>query len=489
MIKLLDRRFRLGDFYECEGILSHVLAKVVPPETRITQELIGQYGAIALPGGVVIGSFRTNSNFYHTQSSAILGRSNLPYSELMWLEGVDSIPHQLCWVVGLARLNLIKQLSLLHFPVTQGMSISSGDFCHTRFLHTGDVVATGMLCAHNAAAAGKLKLSRKDLIALCIALGIHDLFTPACGDMMKFIDPKRYDEDAQLTQLLESNPYVDMCDQLEIDPKEPVRICQEKKGVLCKIRDFADTLAYTARDLSMFLGCPALREGAPDEWYEGAEDQMLFEKVWRLQKTVQLTPWEDMYANEDGDLVFTDHQKLHDFLYIRACMFRLLYYNRQTRNIEYLLGIRLVRMLIEEGVLNHDLFLNSNVEDGTIWDKVRGTTGYNPGFLNNGQLGMTHLFHSLDTAKEFVAQEGNDQICGLIYQWPSATKSKVGFWKVIKDGEEVFYNEAYPEDAAGIEKIMTLHKDYFVVLFRREHLHQIRPGYWAKLKQLENCVL
>lgn len=484
IMKFGKPEFEIEEVHRCKKGLKKIASEI--KRGRITAKKIRKLGVIRL-GTMLVGSGNFGS-LYTTDHPSVMARCWLPYTGgLIWLEGDHGLEHQQSWVVDLHRLQSIKQLSLLCFPVKQGSNQHSIDFRHTRFMHTYDVISIGLLCAHNTKVAGN------DLLALTIALAIHDAFTPSCGDLMKFVNYEKYDEDEQLSTLMNHKPYLKMCEELGIKPEEPIRICQEKNGLLCQIRDFADTLAYTARDLSMFLEffgmCPPPECG---EHYEDPEDQLLLEEVYKYRQDNGdfALLWEDVETDSEGNLVFTDAERLHTFLRVRAIMFRILYYNRQTRNIEYLLGIRMVKLLLEENILGHNQFIGELSDENAIWWKIFETTGYNPSYLHNGALGMTYEFTSLELARRYVQKESNDQKCGLIYQWPSATKSKVNYWKVkCTDGRILPWGEAYPEQAAEIEKIMWQHHGWFVSIIHREHLHEIHPKYWDKLKQLEQSAL
>lgn len=475
-------RFRLTDY---ENLLRGLpsIANPVDSRVRISSQSIHSSGAV-IAGDFVVGSYKTRPGLYTTDSDLILSRSNLPYSGGLYsMEGWDSIFHQLCAVVGLGRLQNIAQLSLLGYPVTGGESVSSMTFGHNRFIHTCDVYTIGMLMAHNCGVSGK------DKIALAIALAIHDLFTPAGGDLLKFVDYERFDEDARLSDLLNEVNFVKMCQQLGVEAEEVIRICQEKDGLLCSIRDCADTLAYTARDLSMLIS--PLWDKCPT-WYDNKEEQILFMRLWVLSRDESLLSiWEDVRANSKGQLVFSKPERLQKFLFVRACMFRLLYYNKQTRNAEYLLGIRIIKILLVDGKIKLEDFEGDRGIDSMIWfSKILSEVGYNPGYMHDGSLAVTHEFHSLENARIFVQDNVDPTTCGLIYTWPSQTKSKVSYWR-IEDGSEdgVPWGEAFPEEAAEIERHMQMHAGYFVIIFKKERLQHMKEEYWLKLKSMQYDIL
>lgn len=454
-------------------------ARRLEDRQKITGSLIENLGMITL-GTMAIGS---QEKGILCTGNNMLAHGKLPFtSGVIWAEGHGGLEHQQENVIGLGRLRSIKQLSLLGFPVKQGQLSYAIGFGHTRFLHTYDVIAIGLICAHNVGVKGK------DLLALNLALAMHDVFTPACGDLMKFIDGRAFDEDSQLSTLLNHEPYLKMCGDLGIKPEEPIRICQEKNGLLCQIRDLADTLGYTAQDLSVLLSFfePKRFRKCPD-CYEDPEEQLLLEEVYALRSDFALL-WENIETDSSGNLVFTDTERLYTFLRTRAILFRIIYYNQQTRNVEYLLGIRMIKLLIEKGILEYGQFI-SELSDEEIWDKVKDETGYDPSHSHNGALGTTHKFSSLDLARRYVQKKSDENTCALIYKWPSATKSKVNYWRVKVKDRTVPWGEAYPEKAAEIEKIMRQHDGYFVSLISFNHLHEISPLYWDELKQLEQSVL
>ncbi len=446
---------------------------------------IHKHGITSL-GTMSIASMRHGEDFT-TGDDWFLARAFLPYTNgLFWLEGTFGIAHQLGWVVELQRLMRIKQLSLLCFPVRQGEPSCSIDFHHTRFLHTYDVIVHGLLCAHNAGIKGK------DLIALEIALAIHDLFTPACGDLMKFVDFKRFDEDARLTKLLDHEPYVTMCAHFEIDPKEPIRICQERNCALSRIRDFADTLAYTARDLSALMGY--FESGTAmtqTQIYENPEDQALLQELlrYRHDKSDFALLFEGIELDERGNLVFKSADRLKTFLRIRAILFRILYYNRQTRNVEYLLGIRLVKMLLGKGILTLEVFEGPNSDDGSIWSGIYKETGYNPSFMHNGAIGKTTSFETQELAEAHVKKFASDTVCGLIYKWPSQTRSKVNYWYVkTADGPKLWCDQ-FPNAAEEINRIIQPTGKYHVALINKVELPHMKEKYWQELKRFELVLL
>lgn len=474
----LPKEFSLEGFRRAERSLLG-LGWPASHKERITRELIREKQRVVL-GDFVLSD---DGHFYTTDDQQIFARCPLPYTGgVAWFEGTEGLAHQLNWLVGLARLQRIKQLSLLGPPVCQGELQTTLSFDHNRFVHTYDVYAIGMVIGHNVGVAGK------DFLALRLSLLVHDLFTPACGDLMKFVDRNAYDEDALLDGLLTDPSWKSVCEGLGVDPREPIRIAQEKDGILCSVRDLADTLAYVARDLWKFHGD---YRGSWRDWYEDEESKRLEDELRKVSADPKaLMLWQNVQKGA-GSIVVDDHTALERFLFARACLFRLLYYHRQTRHIEYILGIRIVKILLSEGILSPADFFGSNGIDDLIWDKVDRVTGYLCYGLHHGDRGETRLFPTLEAAKEWVARScaESPDACGLIYTWPSATKSKVASWSVVKGGREMPWSEAYPAKAKRIEEVMTLPKGYYAAVARRGRLPHIKEKYWQALRKLSQDVV
>jgi hypothetical protein len=476
---MLLEKFSLRDFQAAERSLL-TLAKPAKPEERITRDLLRKKTAITL-GDFILSD---DHPLYTTDHQVVFARANLPYTDgVAWFEAESGLAHQLGWTVNLGRLRGIKQLALLGPPVCQNRRQTTLTFNHDRFLHTYDVYALGMICAHNMGVKGK------DLVALRLSLLVHDLFTPACGDLMKFIDKKAYDEDALLAKLLSDDRWIHLCGELGVNPAEPIRIAQKKDGVLCSIRDLADTLAYVARDLHAFHG---QYPGDWKEWYENEEDRLLEDELRSVSANPEaFTLWESVRPGKDGSIVVNNHEKLYQFLFARACLFRLLYYHRQTRHIEYVLGIRIVKTLIEKGVFSEDDFFGERSSDERIWHKVNEETGYLCYGLHHGDRGKTWHFDTLAKARAHVGRvcERFEGACGLIYTWPSTPKTKVGMWRVEKGGREMPWNEAYPEKAQRIEEIMRLPAGYYGSIAWRKRLPHINDKYWKILCEKSSSVV
>lgn len=474
-----DTRFSLKSAQLSEFQLT-TLAQKIAKNQRITSALLNERQAI------IIGDFILSKNIdlYTTDDQSVMARCHLPYTNgVAWFEGWDGLAHQQSWVTGLARLHNIKQLSLLGYPVGQGLPQFSMEFHHTRLVHTYDVYTIGMIIAHN------LGICEKDFLALRLSLLNHDLFTPACGDLMKFVDRVKYDEDELLTQLLEDEHWIEMCRQLEIDPYEPVRIAQEKDGLLCGIRDFADTLAYVARDLFMFQG---MYPAQLSSWYEAPFDQMLEAELRGIESgPTPFDLWQHVHRGENDTLVFDDSDKLYKFLFARACLFRLLYYHRQTRHVEYIIGIRMMKILLSKHILEEEDFFGHYGSDSTVLSKVQEETGYGPSGFHDGTLGETHAFENIEHARTYIGKiaKENPDVCGLIYTWPSATKSKVGLWSVYQNGKEVPFNVAYPEKAERIEGLMKLQNGCFGAIINKNRLPYLKPTYWKLLRKLSLDVV
>jgi hypothetical protein len=417
-----------------------------------------------------------------TDDQSVLGRAYLPYHDgIFWLEADENLARGVQYALDLCRLFNVRQLSLLGYPVCQARRQMGHDFTHNRHIHTSDVYAIGLLLAHNLGVVGD------DLTALRLALLIHDGFTPAGGDAMKFVDKDAFDEDARLSELLDDEAWIELCVRCGVFPELPIRICQEKDGLLAQIRDLADTLAYVSRDLHQLAGFT--REKYVPAWHEDDETRRLAAVLGQIASIPNaFTLWESVRRSRDGrSIVVENHRRLETFLRARALLFRLLYYNRQARNVEYIIGIRLVQELMKDGLITVDDCIRSRGKcsiDELLWHFVEEQTGYNPDHWHRGQRGMTDTFQTLPEAKQNAMRWTTKHHCAIIYRWPSATKTKTSSWLVEKGGVEMPWSEAYPNRSADIESIMHTPTCYWVARIHRDHLSRLRPAWWKRLHEL-----
>ena len=107
--------------------------------------------------------------------------------------------------------------------------------------------------------------------------------------------------------------------------------------------DFADKIAYVARDASMFfmrlqlLGL-VVRHGVFTKIREFVDAHPRACTVW------------DSITVEDGRVVVEDGERLADFLMLRALLFRNVYYAPEARFLEHLLAKIVVQYLVDEGI-------------------------------------------------------------------------------------------------------------------------------------------
>ena len=149
-------RFNLKEIEKCIQGLKEI-SVTLPNNKKITSQIIQSHGAIRL-GTMLIGS----QTMYCTDHGDVLSRCHMPYTNgLVWYEGYGGLEHQHGSVVDISRLQNIKQLALLAFPVKQSYNSLTTDFRHTRFLHTYDVIAHGLLCAHNIRAHAPTRITKR----------------------------------------------------------------------------------------------------------------------------------------------------------------------------------------------------------------------------------------------------------------------------------------------------------------------------------------
>lgn len=244
---------------------------------------------------------------------------------------------------GMYRLMNIPQLARLNDPDNAPEnSVRADNFNHTRFAHSLDVCALASVIGYNA------KLNTAQITALQIGTATHDVLTPAGGDTTKIIDRMAFDEDLHYPSHLQSEKVRSFCDENEIDASL-ILDTVVGKGLLSDIRDFADKLAYTARDLDHFIA-PADLLFKKTEMLPSRKPILDYMATLPNNGAGALNLWQDVKVI-DGKMVVTDADKLYAFLKIRALMFRQLYTNPKARYNEALLYSSLMKYLYSESIL------------------------------------------------------------------------------------------------------------------------------------------
>lgn len=245
----------------------------------------------------------------------------LPYAGFGYVVFGGGLIQEIDTIFGLDRLNGIRLLASLHDPVigVGECKVYPTPFHHTRYVHSLDVCAIATLIGK------KCGLSDHDFLTLRIAAQSHDALTPAGGDTIKNIDPEAFDEDTHYPELFLRAGWKAFRDKYNISESMLAETILGK-GLLGSILDISDKLAYTGRDLHMFLS--KNRHG-------GYAWENFGDSYDRMMSLIAVNPYPcsvwDCAEVRNGQLVFTDKDRFADFLHIRALMFKILYNNASAR--------------------------------------------------------------------------------------------------------------------------------------------------------------
>ncbi len=220
------------------------------------------------------------------------------------------------------RLKKISQLSFL-YDKSPGDRYKS-PFFHNRFTHT---VAVAALMEQVLKDNG---FSEADMAIGVAAAFLHDAAMPAYGDTIKLLDPQALDEETHWQDVV--NAKVRSLLKAHDVPLERIDEIVKNKGVMGKLLDITDRIAYVSKDfhatsLESFgqrfntLPRPSLKSmneatGEEKEW-------LLFyyqfvERMGELYKHVKVD-------KQSGQVFFTDSTKLGVFLYFRALLHKHMY--------------------------------------------------------------------------------------------------------------------------------------------------------------------
>lgn len=220
-------------------------------------------------------------------------------------------------------------------------AIGRRPYPHTRYMHSHDVSAVATLLARN----NRHALSQSARNTLRLAGLTHDRLTVPFGDLTKTFDPHAFDEDAHYPKLLKGEAWEALKRRHKV--RDPVLVATiNNDGVLGKLHDLADKIAYVARD--SYELHRALQS-------VGERDYTVDEQVFLALLERNPTPcslWESVTVVGD-EPAFGDLDQLEAFLRLRIYMFRNVY-EQPTTMAGKTFFAGLMRRAFKEGQLNLD---------------------------------------------------------------------------------------------------------------------------------------
>jgi len=389
----------------------------------------------------------------------------LPHSGIGYVVFEGGLIQEIDNVFGLHRLNGVRQLASLHDPVIgEGeCKIYPTPFHHTRYVHSLDVCAIATLIGK------RCGLSQNDFITLRVAAQSHDALTPAGGDTIKAIDWEGLDEDAHYPELFLRPGWKEFRDKYNISEAVLAETILGK-GLLGSILDISDKLAYTGRDLEMFLS---------KNRYGGHAWENFGDSYDRMMSLISANPYPcsvwDCAELKDGQLVFTDKDRLADFFHIRALMFKILYNNASARFSEAGFVGEVAKVLYEDQVITRAELLEMTDEHlfNVIAKALNTQSLYFTVGPNSGDPRI-ELFRTAEEALKFereVVRAEPNTMTHLDVNVKHSTSFLTKF-KVLLGDKIVPFEIACPFSAWDIKQIVHDRRPYRVFMYNLSALCQ-----------------
>lgn len=376
----------------------------------------------------------------------------LPFSDVRYIVREGGVCTESIRACGLYRLGHIRQLGNLHDPAVfeEGFAALAQRFNHSRYLHVHDVSALATLMGLNNGIEHRL------LTHLRIAALIHDALTPAHGDGTKAIDPEAFDEDAFIATLLTGPEWEAFRARNGMSKSLLVDIVQHRHA-LGVILDYADRIAYVARDLDAYLS----RYGKYARVNATREYQMLSAIVKRDPAICSL--WDMIRLDGNGIVYCDDPVKLERFLTARILMFRGLYYNPHARFMEYFVSRAITGELYRKGIVTHEELLRmGDMELDGIIGKALGDP-YPMGFLVDFSEAHLKRFNTRDEAVAFEIELKKQGIAiTLLDDVDRKIRSGAGYRVRNTRGVIAPFRELYPHQTAALERLCIIPKPFAV---------------------------
>lgn len=377
---------------------------------------------------------------------------NIPHAGLGYIILEDGLVSNVGLAIGLWRLQGITQLANLTDPVVNELEIGSWSrrFEHTRLVHSLDAYVIMSL----------ILLNNRDILNESLRLNgsvtglLHDLATPAGGDGTKPLDPIAFSEEKNIGRFLTGEKWLAICERYGLDTKMIISAIQGE-GILGKILDAADRIAYVARDVRVYLGRYTPKSSLP--WPISYETIRLFAE----SKPHFCTVW-DCVRIMDGKVVFTDPVRLADFLLGRIYMCKNLYYNSHARSFETILANTVLRYMYRQGIVKWEDFYR--FEDYYLDRIIEDFIGRRYAMHNAFAIGepFSETFSSFGEASERKAQLFEE---GIIFSVLEDARNKIKTateYLVLLNGKIMPFFEAFPEEAAKIQQVAVIEKPFYL---------------------------
>ena len=370
---------------------------------------------------------------------------SIPFTGIGYAVVDDGLIAETTDAFELFRLNQVRQLGFLHDPVVRMTELESIGmlFSHTRWCHVLDTTAIATLIAVNNGLTGDL------LRHLQVAAVSHDALTPAGGDTTKQIDPEAFDEERNFPQIFMRESWPELSRKYNLDERALTEIVQGE-GLLGKVLDLADKIAYVSRDAREYYGRydPNGPVGYPDEYFEIKKLVEKREFICGIWDTVEI---------ENGDIVIADGERFADFLRLRALLFKNLYHHPASRFLEHTIANVITRYLYDEGMLTRDELLLMN--DDALERLIGEVVGDNS-LLFLGTNFIRPRVETFEDVKEASCRETELTRSGmftLLENWKGTANPGMNF--LVRAGSRAaLFREIYPEAAREIEELIAPEK-------------------------------
>lgn len=343
---------------------------------------------------------------------------------------------------------------------------------HTRGLHSLDVAFNYEMIAR------WLKLPEREISLGIIASLLHDVATPAFGDItMKAIPDLK--EEQNFVEYMKKYP--ELCNTIEaeygITIEEVWDIVNSKHPLYTHILDIADKFAYTARDVEAVF--PTDRIGAPQIFPKADKYANIIYKI----REKDLRPFDillDVSLSENKEkIVFGDADKLLNILFLRAYMHNMIYLNHNVWGKEFLIGMCL-RYLVENNTISKEALQHKEIQSDILH------TYSNKNVMPNFDLVGTDNLYSLkkvDTLEkvQYIINNAWVDTLPLIVKVP---RFKVwdNFLVKWKDNKEMPLSERYPNEVESLRKVW-LQTECFVVLWLSRRELEKYPDFYEFIKK------